>query len=245
MDRFKKVIKSPFMVLAFSLVITMLAALRTPYDFKSVMQKSEITVRIPKHPITVSNELPVWIKITNDEIITNRALNQAEVYELKNLVSDSCSWRTEYVQAVQDLAFKSNNSTSNFFDLSLLTLWVVILGCSARTFYDYIGRKCYTKEGQNMAEWWPWYYFRPIICAPITALLIVGVRTSIFSNLFASKDLCTYLVVSFLAGFAIMEFLTMLRRVSKSLFGSEDKKKGKEEDKDDEVQRASQQQKRH
>lgn len=34
------------------------------------------------------------------------------------------------------------------------------------------------------------------------------------------KDLNTYLIVSFLAGFAMMEFVTMLRRSSKALFGS-------------------------
>lgn len=218
--------KNTFVVLTFSLVITFVAGWRVPYEFKSVIEKSEVKVKIPTHPAMSSNELPVWIKITPHEIRTNRALGPAEVYELKSLVSDTCSWHGEYVQAVQDLAYDSNNNTGNFRNLCLLTLWVVVLGCSARTFYDYIGRKCYKEDGQKMDKWWPWYYFRPVICAPITALLVVSVRTSMFSNLFASRDLCTYLVVSFLAGFAIMEFITMLRRVSKSLFGSGDDNKG-------------------
>jgi hypothetical protein len=55
---------------------------------------------------------------------------------------------------------------------------------------------------------------------PITAFLIVAFRTSMFSSLFSSKDLNTYLIVSFLAGFAMMEFVTMLRRSSKALLGS-------------------------
>ncbi|MDE5757362.1 MAG: hypothetical protein K2H85_01995, partial [Allobaculum sp.] len=70
--------------------------------------------------------------------------------------------------------------------------------------------------------------YRPVICAPLTALLIVSVRTSFFSNLFVSKDLNSYLVVSFLAGFAIMEFLTMLRRLSKSLFDASEAKSSSE-----------------
>ena len=36
----------------------------------------------------------------------------------------------------------------------------------------------------------------------------------------ANRYLNTYLIVSFLAGFAMMEFVTMLRRSSKALFGS-------------------------
>lgn len=71
-----------------------------------------------------------------------------------------------------------------------------------------------------MDTWWPWYVCRPIIGVPITAFLIVAFRTSMFSSLFSSKDLNTYLIVSFLAGFAMMEFVTMLRRSSKALFGS-------------------------
>jgi hypothetical protein len=76
-----------------------------------------------------------------------------------------------------------------------------------------------------MKRWWPWYLFRLIIVVPIASLLIVAVRTSIFSSLFTAKDLNTYLAVAFIAGFGMMEFLKMLRRVSKSLLGGEEPKK--------------------
>lgn len=72
-----------------------------------------------------------------------------------------------------------------------------------------------------MECWWSWYLFRPVIGVPIASLLLVAVRTSLFSGLFTSSDLNTYLVISFLAGFSIMEFLKMLRRVSKTMFEGE------------------------
>lgn len=72
-----------------------------------------------------------------------------------------------------------------------------------------------------MDIWWPWYVFRPIIGAPLATFLIVAFRTTMFSTLFSSRDLNSYLVVSFIAGFAMMEFLKMLRRSSIALFGED------------------------
>lgn len=86
------------------------------------------------------------------------------------------------------------------------------------TIYDYVGWECF-KGGQDMNTWWPWYVFRPFIGVPITSFMLVACRTSMFSSLFTSRDLNTYLVLSFLAGFAMMEFVKMLRRSSQALFG--------------------------
>jgi hypothetical protein len=74
-----------------------------------------------------------------------------------------------------------------------------------------------------MKTWWPWYMFRLVIVVPIASFLLVAVRSSMFSSLFTAKDLNTYLVVVFIAGFGMMEFFKMLRRVSKSLFDGEEK----------------------
>ena len=73
-----------------------------------------------------------------------------------------------------------------------------------------------------MKKWWPWYIYRPLMGAPIAAFLLVTVRTSFFLNLFTARDLNTYFVVAFLAGFALMDFLKMLRRVSKAMFANEE-----------------------
>lgn len=219
-------------MMVFTTVITLWAAWRIPNLYKSVVDKSNVNIKVRLSNITFTNEHPVWFKVEPDCISTNRALEHGDVMELRSLVSDTCPNYSLYVKAIGNLAYKSNNDTTNLEDLIWLTLCFVLLGCSARTLYDFIGRKCYKQ--QQMKKWWPWYMFRPLICAPIAALLIVSVRTSFFSNLFVSKDLNSYLVVSFVAGFAIMEFLSMLRRVSKSLFdGSESYNKSDKKESED------------
>lgn len=207
-------------MMALTTAITLWAACKIPDLYKNVVDKSNVSVQVKLSNIAFTDEHPVWFKVEPECISTNRALEHGDIMELRSLVSDTCPNYSLYVKAIGNLAYKSNNDTTNLEDLIWLTLCFVLLGCSARTLYDFIGRKCYKQ--QRMKKWWPWYMFRPLICAPIAALLIVSVRTSFFSNLFVSKDLNSYLVVSFVAGFAIMEFLSMLRRVSKSLFdGSE------------------------
>ena len=207
-------------IMIFTTTLTLWAAWRIPYLYKNVVDKSNVSIQVKLSNISFMNEYPIWFKVEPESISTNRALEHGDIMELRSLVSDTCPNYSLYVKSIGNLAYKSNNDTTNLEDLIWLTLSFVLLGCSARTLYDFIGRKCYKQ--QRMIKWWPWYLFRPVICAPIAALLIVSVRTSFFSNLFVSKDLNSYLVVSFIAGFAIMEFLSMLRRVSKSLFdGSE------------------------
>ena len=168
----------------------------------------------------ISSDIPVWFSYTDTTLATSRSLDNEDVALLRNLVNDSSAQHAHYIKSLNQLAFMSNTVPTNFPWLFLLTLCFVQLGCVARTLYDFIGWSCY-KGGQDMSKWWPWYLFRPFIGVPIASLLLVAARTSLFSSLFTSRDLNTYLVISFLAGYAIMEFLKMLRRVSKTLFEGE------------------------
>ncbi|MBD5226355.1 MAG: hypothetical protein HDS68_10425 [Bacteroidales bacterium] len=204
-------------IMVLTCAFTVAAVWFIPTLYRQVVDKSNVSIRVDMSGVVFTSEQPMWFRVDSTEISTNKALEIGDIKELRSLVSDTCSTYPMYVNAIGKLAYQSNNDTTNLNYLILLTLSFVLLGCSARTLYDFIGRRCYKKE-QDMSVWWPWYVFRPIICAPIAALLLVSVRTSFFSNLFVAKDLNSYLVVSFIAGFAIMEFLTMLRRLSKSLF---------------------------
>ena len=159
---------------------------------------------------------------SDDTMKVRKSLETAEKVELYALVErtpDNADIVASYRLAVDKLAYDSANGWKGIKCLIRLTLCLVILGCSARTFYDFIGNACYKKERQNMSKWWPWYILRLFICAPITAFILSASRCAMFSSLFMAKDLNTYLVVSFLAGFSMMELLDMLRGVSKGLFG--------------------------
>ena len=208
-------------VIGAQLIICALAFCFIPCLYEGTIEKSDISVPNKAPQIELISESPSWFKFDNKIIHTNQAISDGDKQVLLSLVSHEDSLYQTYYKDIDALAYKSNNDTSNYWHLIFLTLCFITLGCISRSFYDFIGRRCYTAEGQDMNKWWPWYVFRPVIGVPIATFLIVAARTAMLSNLFTSRDLCTYLVISFLAGFSMMEFLKMLRRVSKALFGND------------------------
>ena len=211
-----------WIMLPLTVILTVLSVCCLSCSYRKTLELGQVHVKCTMNNIKFSSEVPVWLSYNDTALITNRPLDNEDVALLRTLVNDSTAQYPQYLKSLNQLAFKSNTSSDNILWLLLLTLCFVQLGCVARTMYDFIGWTCY-KGGQDMERWWSWYLFRPVIGVPIASLLLVAVRTSLFSGLFTSRDLNTYLVISFLAGFSIMEFLKMLRRVSKTLFDGETK----------------------
>lgn len=207
-------------VLTPQIIICIIAFYFIPSLYKTTISKSDISVNNEVYNIELVGESPSWFKIDSTTIHTNKAITDEEKQILLSLVVREDSVYQTYYRNIDELVYKSNNDTTNYCALLLLTLCFITMGCVARSFYDFIGHCCY-KDGQDMVKWWPWYVYRPLIGVPIATFLIVAARTAIFSNIFTTRDLCTYLVISFLAGFSMMEFLKMLRRVSKNLFGND------------------------
>lgn len=207
--------------LFYTLIFCILPVFFIPTLYDKMVETSWISEPCRLDSLSQSVEAPIWF-VCNDTIVaTNKTLDNEDMLVLRRLVSDTIAVHAEYMQAICRLAYKSKTWSDNSFYLLWLTLCFVELGCSARTLFDYIGWECY-KKGQDMKKWWPWYIYRPLMGAPIAAFLLVTVRTSFFPNLFTARDLNTYFVVAFLAGFALMDFLKMLRRVSKAMFANEE-----------------------
>ena len=211
--------KRTLRILWFSVGVGIVALCATAMLYGTVLRNGEKTIRVNRDFTSViQGNVPSDILLTEDSISTRICIGFEEQVVLSTLVDRSDSLYSDYQKAVNQLAYKSNDiSKWELMNLLLLTLCMVYLGCLARTLFDYIGWTCY-KDGQDMRKWWPWYVFRPAIGVPIAAFIIVASRCAMFSTLFTTKDLNTYLLVSFLAGFAMMEFLSLLRSVSKGLF---------------------------
>lgn len=211
-------------VLLITAILCVLALYGTYINYEPTLSRSQVYVLINKpQTIQFNEDIPVWFIQTDTSICTNKIMYDSDKKALYSclLCNDSTKESKEYKQmkeSIDTLAYKSNSKCPNSNNLIILTLCIIFLGCCARTFYDYIGWECW-KGGQDMNTWWSWYVFRPLIGVPLTSFMMIAFRTSMFSALFTAKDLNTYLIVSFLAGFAMMEFLTMLRRSSKALFG--------------------------
>ena len=207
------------LILCISIGIGLLALGLTPILYEKVLSNGEKSIKVDRNFYSViQGNMPPEILLAEDSISTRKCIDFEEEVILSTLVDKNDSLYGDYLKAVNHLAYKSYEiSMCELMCLLLLTLCMVYLGCLARTLFDYIGWTCY-KDGQNMKKWWPWYVFRPAIGVPIAAFIIVASRCAMFSTLFTSRDLNTYLVISFLAGFAMMEFLSLLRSVSKGLF---------------------------
>ena len=206
--------KKKLTILIITALLSLMSIVGACCFYEPTLQSSQVcVVNKDASSIEIVSDTPSWFFKSGSTFKSYKMINDTDKKLLK-----SCIVMNDSV--IDELAFKSNTIFPNSSSLFLLTFCLVFLGCSARTFYDYIGWECY-KNGQDMDTWWPWYVFRPIIGAPIATFLIVAFRTTMFSTLFSSRDLNSYLVVSFIAGFAMMEFLKMLRRSSKALFGED------------------------
>ena len=208
-----------WVILGFTVVLSVVALCVVPNLYGHVYSNGEKSISTEKNYLSViQGPLPSDVFLTETDIRTRKSLSYEDQVHLSSLVDKENDNYTAYQKLVNQLAYESNNmSIQDMCYLLFLTFCFVFLGCTSRTLYDYIGRVCYMKS-HDMSIWWPWYTFRPVIGAPIAAFLIVASRCAMFSTLFTSRDLNTYLVVSFLAGFAMMEFLSFLRSVSKGLF---------------------------
>lgn len=204
-------------------VACVLAICFLPYLYTQVLTEGEVGVKVDSALVSVIQEpLTNGVVLRNDSIFTRKYIDQQEKIVLSSLMGKSDSLYIRYIRSVEELSYLSNGGEKQSWTyLLLLTFCFVVLGCSGRTFFDYIGHTCYTKEGQDMKKWWPWYVFRLFMGVPITAFLLVASRCAIFSTLFTSRDLNVYLVIAFLAGFAMMEFMDMLRATAKGLFSKE------------------------
>lgn len=196
-----------------------------PSLYEDTLLKSDIRQKSSTQ-VELDKGCPVWFYYSSvdSSYHTYKAIQESDKTYLYTLVSKEDSLYNDYCHDIDVISYRSNIESPKLNSWYFITLLFVALGCCARSLYNYIGWYCY-KERQDMKRWWPWYLFRLIIVVPIASLLIVAVRTSIFSSLLTAKDLNTYLAVAFIAGFGMMEFLKMLRRVSKSLFNGEEPKK--------------------
>jgi len=127
-----------------------------------------------------------------------------------------------YTQAIDKLAFESNNSNGNNFSYWLILLYALagLIGVQMRTINNFVGVACF-KNNFNFHVWWPWYLVRPIlgfITGAIVFLLIDG-RHLLDGKV--STGLSTAILgVAFLGGFSTDDFYELLRKLSKKLFGT-------------------------
>lgn len=127
-----------------------------------------------------------------------------------------------YTQAVDKLAFDSNNSNGSNFSYWLILLYAMagLIGVQLRTINNFVGNACF-KNDFNFHVWWPWYLVRPIlgfITGAIVFLLIDG--RHLLDGKVSTGLSTAILSIAFLGGFSTDDFYELLRKLSKKIFGT-------------------------
>jgi Co/Zn/Cd efflux system component len=167
---------------------------------------------------------PVWFYCdrSNSKMYASKVLSDSNKYLILGLIEKKHKAYNSFSESVNRLVYLSNQSkTSLFIYLLLLSGWSGVIGVQIRTIFDFIGRVCYLKN-LVITVWWPWYLLRPLM-GFIVGGLIVFLSTSHLLNTSIVNEDKSYIAVSTIAGFGVVEVIKKLRLISKTLFGSDDR----------------------
>jgi hypothetical protein len=166
---------------------------------------------------------PVWFYYDKKQGTLNTlwVISDNDNTQLAGLMDDDESTYSSYSQAVNHLAFKSNQPKSHNLYFWLILLYAVagLLGVQLRTINNFIGRACYRTFDFHV--WWPWYLVRPLvgfITGGVVFLLIDGKQLLAGESSGGMSSVA--LASAFLGGFSADEFYELLRKVSKRVLGA-------------------------
>lgn len=125
-----------------------------------------------------------------------------------------------YMAAVDRLAFQSNGIARKYGMLILMLGGVSgVVGVSLRSLVNFIGVSCLADK-LDVPRWWPWYFVRPVTGFILGVVIVLLVRSGMFSSGNALPgDTMAWVAISILAGFGADEFTQRLRLLTRTLFG--------------------------
>lgn len=130
----------------------------------------------------------------------------------------------DYVDAINKLAYESNNITAGGIGYLLLLAGISgTLGVMLRSSLNFIGLACWTNR-LDLTRWWPWYVIRPLIGFLLGMLTVIVLESGLFQlESTTPSGTIWWVAVAVLAGFSTNEFSDRLRNLTKTLFGSSSK----------------------
>ncbi len=161
-----------------------------------------------------------WYQEEKQQILAIKQIDDEAKVNLLNLyAADSLGYAT-YKGAIDELAFKTNQSTStpSYLWTLLLGSLAAMIGVQLRTIYRFVDRACYEKD-LNAIIWWPWYVFRPLEAFILGALVILLAQVNLLNIEVGDASNLFWIGLAALAGFGAPDVIKRLRMVSKTLFG--------------------------
>lgn len=172
---------------------------------------------------TIIKSGPNWFlyDCNKDSIKSLKIINDIDKIQLLNLTESKEKKCNSYFSAIDQLTFKSNSENNgNYYLALILTAICGAIGVQLRTINNFIGVSCFKKDFK-FDIWWPWYLLRPILGGLIGPILYILIDGNLYNNL-AVKNHSQALIIGItvLAGFGSEDFLELLRKLSKRLFGT-------------------------
>lgn len=167
---------------------------------------------------------PVWFHYdrSRNKLSVSKILSDSDKYVLLDLIDRKHKSYNSYSESINSLAYSANNlKTKYFIYLLLLAGWSAVIGVQIRTIFDFIGQVCYLKN-LIITIWWPWYLLRPVMGFIIGSLIVFLSKAHLLSTSIINED-TSYIAISAIAGFGVVEVVKKLRLVSKTLFGGDDR----------------------
>lgn len=169
----------------------------------------------------ILTDSPNWFLHDRDSLQTLKQINDVDKFLLMNLVEkDTSKSYNSYVHAINKLSFLSNSNSKIPFSLLLYIGGLsAVIGVQIRTLHDFIGQTCY-KKNIDLKVWWPWYVVRPFLGFLVGGVVIVFMEASILkSSLNYNSSNFLFIGFTVLAGFGSTDVVSLLRTLSKKIFG--------------------------
>ncbi len=193
--------------------------------------KKEYVVKFDNYDQVEINAGPVWFIYDKNEkelssikrISNEDKLLLASLFPIEKTNSETY---TQYVIAIDKLAYLSNKNIDNIFSITLiLGALGGALGVMIRSLSSFVFHASYIKD-LNMAVWWPWYYLRPVMGLGIGITIIILSKSSLL-KMESTGELSGFWIlgVCILGGFAVSEVTDRLYYSANTLFGGDNSKK--------------------
>jgi hypothetical protein len=169
-----------------------------------------------------------------DSLKSIKRIGEADKTHLLSLASTDKGKCETYNNAIDHLAFVSNiENEKNYLLILLLAGICGAIGVQLRSINNFIGVACFGKNF-DFSIWWPWYILRPFIGFLIGAILFILIDGKFYGTENPDGISCSGIIaITILAGFGSEDFLDLLRKISKRIFGTDEKKEPKKKPADD------------
>jgi hypothetical protein len=197
------------------------------------------------------NNYPNWFLYDqkNNQIETRATIDEKMKFELQKYYPEHDSLNFNYFRdAVDQLAFKSNNIGSSYYWLLLIVRGLAaIVGVLIREILDLIYHYCYQND-LDFRMWWPWYLLRPIVGFMVGVIIILFSGTNLLMSTPETQSETYLIALAIVAGIGVEDVMFKIRKISQVVFGDssqnsssgnsvtpkpDDGKKDKENEKED------------